>query len=252
MARQDPSISPVGSMTMRRGGILHAGPVPRRGVLRWSGAIRPHDDRGICTNCHTVAVSDKGISITLVAGTPAGRVGVRPWPGAGGAVASAALPIAIRPGANRPHPDRGVCTNCHTITRSAPPAGLTPAAAQPLVAAAPAKPIWRVVPAPAIPGDAVKPVLIKEFGIEICVAPGSGAKVSGVMGNSFASNAGLRAGDILIGFNNTRVRSVEQFQKLVSLAAPETDAQIKIMRAGRTLDLLIMVGEGDMDGFLPI
>jgi S1-C subfamily serine protease len=48
------------------------------------------------------------------------------------------------------------------------------------------------------------------------------------------------------------VRGVRQFQQLVGQAPPEADAQIKILRNGRTRDLSIMVGEGEMEGFTPI
>jgi S1-C subfamily serine protease len=107
------------------------------------------------------------------------------------------------------------------------------------------------VAAPAI-AEVIRPILIKKFGIEVRPAPGSGARVSGVMGNSYAANAGLRAGDIIIECNGTSVRGVDQFQRLVSMATPEADAQIRIMRGGRARDLLIMVGEGEMEGFTPI
>ncbi len=88
--------------------------------------------------------------------------------------------------------------------------------------------------------------------MEVWPAPVAGVKVTGVMGNSHASNAGLRAGDIIIEFNGSKVRGVERFQQLASRAAPETNASIHILRNGRTRDLSIMVGEGEMEGFTPI
>ncbi|MHC5054205.1 MAG: magnetochrome domain-containing protein [Planctomycetota bacterium] len=218
-------------------------------VVIGAGAMRPHGDRGICTNCHTMAVSSQGLSISLLGGAPAGGV---------------ASPIPIRAGAARPHVDRGACTNCHTIIRTgASRPGPTPAGAQALgcgpmqlVAAAPLiggpAPSRRGAAPSAAASGAGGPTLVKEFGIEVYPAPGPGAKVSGVMGNSYAANAGLRTGDIIIECNGARVRGVEQFQRLVSLATPEADAQIRIMRDGRALDLLIMVGEGEMEGFSPI
>ena len=106
----------------------------------------------------------------------------------------------------------------------------------------------------ALPGrpEAVRPVLIRQFGMEICPAPGTGPQVTGVMGNSHAWGAGLRGGEIILEFNGTPVRSVEHFQQMASQAPPETDAQIRIMRNGRARDLRIMVGEGEMEGFTPI
>ena len=114
------------------------------------------------------------------------------------------------------------------------------------------KALWHGVAAPAIAPNAVKPTLIKEFGVEICSAGGAGVKVTGVMGNSYASNAGLRAGDVIIECNGAKVGGVEELQQLVSRAPPEADAQIMVMRNGRTRDLLIMVGEGEMEGFTAI
>ncbi len=94
--------------------------------------------------------------------------------------------------------------------------------------------------------------LIREFGIEVYPPPTTGVKVTGVMGNSYASNAGLRPGDIIIECNGARVTSIRQFQHLIAQAGPESNAQITIMRNGRTKDVMIMVGEGEMEGFIPI
>ncbi len=269
MARQTSALSPVGGL-----------PVGRVGVRRWSGAgrpvggvvlppvigtnaIRPHGDKGLCTTCHTISASSQGLSISFLGG---GRAGTLPcMTPVGLAGVGVASPIPIRPNAVCPHVNRGVCTNCHTVVSSrvplpqasAPPAALPSAPFRvQLAAAAPVRPnpapLWRGVAAPAAVPGAAKPTLIKQFGIEVSPAPGSGARVTGVMGNSYAANSGLRAGDIIIECNGARVRGVEQFQQLVTRATPEADAQIRIMRAGRARDLLIMVGEGEMEGFTPI
>ncbi len=176
-----------------------------------------------------------------------------------------ASPIPIQVGAVSPHRGMGVCTNCHTVIKSGVPlSGFALVAAAPSPTFRPAQwtaaaqvwpcpsPVWRNAAARATtPGNA-RPPLIKEFGIEIRQPPGAGAEVTGVMGSSPAWNAGLRAGDIIIGFNGSKVRGALQFQRLASLAAPETNASIHILRNGRTRDLSIMVGEGEMEGFTPI
>ncbi len=172
-------------------------------------------------------------------------------------VAGTALPIPIQAGAVRPHGDRGACTNCHTVVRSraASPGGIVAGAAQ-------GRPVWngfstrrvhrlRTGATPAIASGAVKPTLIREFGTEVIGVPG-GVKVTGVMGNSFASRAGTTAGDIIIGCNGAKVRDVGQFQQAVSAMVPESNAKIIVLRNGRTRDLSIMVGEGEMEGFMPI
>ncbi|MHC4662686.1 MAG: PDZ domain-containing protein [Planctomycetota bacterium] len=150
---------------------------------------------------------------------------------------TAMLPITIQADSVPPHGNRGTCTNCHTVVKSrSPSARLTPVG----------------VAAPAISPNAVPPTLIKEFGIEVSSAGNAGVKVTGIMGNSYASKAGLRVGDIIIKCNRTKVHGVEQFQQQVSRAAPEADAQITVLRNSRTRDLAIMVGEGEMEGFTPI
>lgn len=187
--------------------------------------------RPACPFCGRM-MAQQGLRISLVGGTDTG---------------SMAVPITIQAGARRPHSDRGVCTNCHTVIRSGA-LGLTPSG----TAQSNSKLLWNGMTAPMITQDAVKPTLIKEFGIEVCPASGTGAIVTGVMGNSYASYAGLQAGDVIIRCNGVKVDDVEELQRLVFQAPPEADARIKILRNDRTKDLFIMVGEGEMEGFTPI
>ena len=72
------------------------------------------------------------------------------------------------------------------------------------------------------------------------------------MGNSFAARAGTKSGDIIIRCNGAKVYGLVQFQKAVSAMVPESNAKIIVLRNGRTRDLSIMVGEGEMEAFLPI
>ncbi len=219
----------------------------------------------VCTQCQSLAWTPAGsgnpacpfCGLAMVVRQP-DQQGVDVSVVGGTAPCGATALITIQAGAKRPHADRGPCTNCHTVVGSrSPRLALTPAGA------ARSTPVWHAFSTrgvdrletgttPAITADAVKPTLIKQFGIEVCPAPGAGVKVTGVMGNSYASNAGLRPGDIILQCNRTKVRDVEQFQRLVSNSPPEADALIKIMRTGRTKDLLVMVGEGEMEGFTPI
>ncbi len=162
------------------------------------------------------------------------------------ATTNRAWPIPIQAGARRPHADRGPCTNCHTVTkaRAASPGGMAGIRGGP-------KQLWRGVAAPAIQAGAVKPSLIKEFGVEVIAVPG-GVKVTGVMGNSFAARAGAKSGDIIIKCNGAKVHGLVPFQKAVSAMVPESNAKIIVLRNGRTKNLSIMVGEGEMEAFLPI
>jgi membrane-associated protease RseP (regulator of RpoE activity) len=180
------------------------------------------------------AGAQQGARLALVGGTATGNI---------------TAPIPIPANATRPHGVRGPCTNCHTIGRPG-----ASSLARVAGGAAPNSPrtTWQGVAAPAITADAVKPTLIEEIGMEICPAQGAGVKVTGIMGNSFASRAGLRAGDFIIAFNGAKVGNVRQFEQLIAQAPPEMDAQLKILRNGRTRDTAVMVDEGEMDGFTPI
>jgi len=182
-----------------------------------------------------VSMSRQGLDPQGGTFSPVG--GMPPAPGAMG-------PIAIPPGAVCPHNDRGACSHCHTVTPTAT-GGITPVAAVHGT-------LWRGVAAPAIPANATAPTLIEEIGMEIVGVQGAGARVTGIMGNSFAAKAGMKTGDIIIKFNGTKVRNAEQFNQLIAKAPPEAEAQIVVLRSGRTKDLLVMVDEGEMDGFTPI
>ena len=228
-----------------------------------AGVMPTHDNRGACTNCHTVIRTvGSGLAPMIEAGVE------RPHRHRGSCAACHAVvranglgPVPTIPvDAVAPHPERGACANCHIVAKLSAAAAATaatpatPAAAPTPAATTPNSPAaqWRGVAAPPITADAVKPILIKQFGIEVCAAAGEGAKVTGVMGNSYASKAGLAAGDIIIECNGKKVRDAEGLAQLVGQAPPEADALLKIVRSGRAEKVPVMVGEGEMEGFTPI
>lgn len=111
---------------------------------------------------------------------------------------------------------------------------------------------WNGMQAPAIEPGRAPPSVIKEFGMEVVVARAAGVRVTGIMGNSHAQAAGLRAGDIIIKCGRTSIRDLKHFQQLVSQATPEADVKLKILRSGRAKSVSMMVGEGEMEGVTPI
>ena len=122
----------------------------------------------------------------------------------------------------------------------------------------PAYPQCNITPAaftqqapPIMMGDA-PPVLIKELGIEVTPTSGGKAKISGVMGSSWADKAGLKKDDIILRFNKKKLEGVKHFKQLVKQAPPEKDYEIKLLRNGKVESLRVIVGEGEMDGFVPI
>ena len=96
------------------------------------------------------------------------------------------------------------------------------------------------------------PVLIKQMGAEVIPVGGGKVKITGVMGNSWADKAGLKAGDILLSFDTKKITSLAHFQDLVAKAPPEKDYKITFMRSSRKKQGVLTIGEGEMEGFTPI
>jgi len=176
-------------------------------------AVSLHANRGACTDCHAI---------------------IKPT-----------APVLVRP-----HIVRGLCTSCHKSIKSNTPAA-SPGQGTAATAQGAPKTMWQGVAAPPIPPNAVKPTLVPVFGMEVVPVSG-GLKVTGVMGNSYASRAGVKTGDMVIGCNGAKVSDLAQFQAAVNKSAPESNANVTFMRDGRTKDVPIMVGEGEMEGFTPI
>ncbi len=200
--------------------------------------------------------------------SPAGGMGTgnRAFPNTMGTAGTALPPPPIPATAVLPHEYRGPCTICHTIlTRTAPTLAqphhdkgecttchhVVQVAASLIGVQSTPQVVWQGVAAPPIPASAVKPTLIKEFGMEVIAIPG-GLKVTGVMGNSHASRAGVKAGDIIIETNWAKFRDAGKYRQAVSRMTDEKNAQIKILRDGMPMNLEVMVGEGEMKGFQPI
>jgi len=241
MVAQGPRIVPAAGVAAA--GI--AAPIPIQ-----SGVRSPHDNRGACTNCHTLVASvNSRLAPMIQAGVEILHRNRGSCTACHSVVRANGLgPVpTIQANAVAPHPERGACANCHIVARLS-------AAAATLAATAPNSPAaqWQGPAAPPIAADAVKPLLIKPFGVEVCPAPGGGAKVTGVMGSSFASKAGLVAGDIVIECNGKKVTDAEGLAQLILKAPAEAEAQLKIMRNDRVKKVAVMVGEGEMEGFTPI
>jgi len=128
-------------------------------------------------------------------------------------------------------------------------------------AAVPNNPAPPYVPTlqPALPGSAVAggapagpgPLVIKQLGMEVMEA-GGGVRITGVMGNSHAERAGLRAGDMIGKLGGREVMTMAQLQGAIASAKPESSVAILVVRDGLLVKLAAMVGEGEMEGVTPI
>jgi predicted Fe-Mo cluster-binding NifX family protein len=111
----------------------------------------------------------------------------------------------------------------------------------------PAAPVSAVTGAPIGPG----PIVIRKLGMEVMEAAG-GVRITGVMGNSRAERAGLRAGDMIGKIGGREVMSLAQLQGAIASAAPGSNMAILVVRDGLLLKLGAVLGEGEMEGTTPI
>lgn len=96
------------------------------------------------------------------------------------------------------------------------------------------------------------PELVKIMGVEAMEIVGGKVKVTGVMGSSWADKAGLVPGDILLSMNGRDITSFAQFKADLAALPPEKDYKFTYLRGASKKKGLIFVGEGEMEGFLPI
>ena len=71
----------------------------------------------------------------------------------------------------------------------------------------------------------------------------TGALIAGVLPNSPAYHAGLKAGDVLIGINNKSVINSATMLNLIAVLEPNKNATLKIVRAGKKMDVEILIGK---------
>lgn len=71
----------------------------------------------------------------------------------------------------------------------------------------------------------------------------SGALIAGVLGESPADHAGLKAGDVLIAINKTEVTNSATMLNLIAVLEPNKNAVLTIMRAGKQMDIDTLIGK---------
>ena len=83
------------------------------------------------------------------------------------------------------------------------------------------------------------PELAESFGL----SSASGALVAGVLTNSPADRAGLKAGDILVAINDKPVLNSATMLNLIAVLEPNKNAMLKIVRAQKKMDIKILIGK---------
>ena len=85
--------------------------------------------------------------------------------------------------------------------------------------------------------EKLSPQLAEEFGVDTA----NGALVSRMSRASEAYDAGIRPGDVIVGFNGQEISDPSQFLRLVSDAKIGTTVSVKVLRAGRTLEFKLPI-----------
>jgi serine protease Do len=85
--------------------------------------------------------------------------------------------------------------------------------------------------------EKLSPQLAEEFG----AGNTNGALVSRMSRASEAYDAGVRPGDVIVGFNGVAILDPSHFLRLVSDSKPGTTATVKVMRGGRTMDFKLPI-----------
>jgi serine protease Do len=91
-------------------------------------------------------------------------------------------------------------------------------------------------------GVAIQPLdeaLAKSFGYHST----EGALIGGVLPNSPAEEAGLKAGDIVTRFDNTKITDVQQLRNLAAATEPGTKVRIDVVRDGKPLTVTLDVAQ---------
>jgi serine protease Do len=83
--------------------------------------------------------------------------------------------------------------------------------------------------------------LTSELAEEVGVATTEGALVSRMRRSTPAFDAGIRPGDVIVGFNGQRVDDPSQFFRFIADAKIGSTARIKLLRGGKTLEVTIPI-----------
>ena len=83
------------------------------------------------------------------------------------------------------------------------------------------------------------PDLVKSFGLE----QNKGILVAQVSDDSPAAKAGLKQGDVIVAFKGKPVSDVGNFRNRVSLTAPDSKAQLSVIRDGKEQTITVTIGK---------
>ncbi|MFW5431790.1 MAG: Do family serine endopeptidase [Methylophilaceae bacterium] len=85
--------------------------------------------------------------------------------------------------------------------------------------------------------------LTPELAESFSLPAASGALIAGVLPNSPAAHSGLKAGDILLAINDKPVINSAAMLNLIAVLEPRRNAKLRIVRAGKEMDINILIGK---------
>ncbi|PZO44205.1 MAG: serine protease [Pseudanabaena frigida] len=88
----------------------------------------------------------------------------------------------------------------------------------------------------------ITPEVLQKLPEKLKVNSDRGVLIVAVQRNSPAANAGLKAGDVIVKFNNTDVNKPENLQKLVQDSAVGSNLQLEVNRSGQQIKVSVQVG----------
>jgi serine protease Do len=91
--------------------------------------------------------------------------------------------------------------------------------------------------------QSISPELLKAFQLD----DANGALVSGVITDAPADKAGLKQGDVIVGFHGSKVEDSSALPGLVAVVGPGTTVEVEIIRNGERLTIPVTLGELEDD-----
>ena len=89
----------------------------------------------------------------------------------------------------------------------------------------------------------LSPELMQAFKLE----DNSGALIADVIADSPAKKAGLKRGDIIVGFNGEKVHESSELPRLVATMPPGTNVTVDVIREGKVLEVPVVLGTLEED-----
>jgi serine protease Do len=86
----------------------------------------------------------------------------------------------------------------------------------------------------------VTPELAKSFGLK----ESEGALVSDVLENSPASKGGIKRGDVIVSFDDKRIKEMDQLPRIVAATVVGKSVKVGLIRDGKPLEIEVTVAEG--------